>query len=139
LRGDTQGDIVNALLTGIYTKFNAANTFKTAVGGRMFSRYAPQDTPYPFAVLDIVTGIGDWNFTQAFDDVDIQFNLFSQSTSETEIGDLYAKLRVLYDDCALTVVGYTHLLMHYDQYWSFSDPKENIRQYTVQYNILLKS
>ena len=130
---------MNALLTGIYTKFNAANTFKTAVGGRMYTRYAPQGISYPYAVADIVTGLGDWNFDQEFDDIDIQFNLFSQSTSETEIGTLYSTLRALYDDCALTVSGYTHLFMQYDQYWSFSNADENVRQYTVQYNILLKS
>jgi hypothetical protein len=126
------------LLTGIYTKFNVANTFKTAVGGRMYTRYAPQNTAYPFAVADIVTGIGDWDFSYDFDDIDIQFNLFSQSTSETEIGTLYSTLRALYDDCALTIAGYTHLFMQYDQYWSFSNADENIRQYTVQYHILLQ-
>ena len=130
---------MNALLTGIYTKFNAANTFKTAVGSRLYTRYAPQGTAFPYAVLDIVTGIGDWNFTQEFDDIDVQINLYSKSTSETEIGTLYSTLRALYDDCALTVVGYEHLFMQYDQYWSLSNPDENIRQYTVQYNILLKS
>ena len=129
----------NPLLTGIFTKFNVANTFKTAVGGRLFTRYSPQNTPFPYAVLDIVTGIGDWNFTQEFDDVDIQFNLYSKSTSETEIGTLYSTLRALYDDCALTVTGYAHLFMQYNQYWSLSNPDENIRQYTVQYSILLQS
>ena len=130
---------MNALLTGIFTKFNAANTFKTAVGGRMYSRWAPQGTAYPYAVLDIVTGIGDWNFTNSFDDVDIQINLFSESASETEIGTLYSTLRTLYDDCTLTVVGYTSLYMHYDQYWAISDPEDEVRQYTVQYSILLQS
>jgi hypothetical protein len=130
---------MNPLLTGIFTLFNAGNTFKTAVGSRLYTRWAPQNTPFPYAVLDIVTGIGDWNFTQEFDDIDIQFNLYSQSTSETEIGTLYSTLRALYDDCALTVTGYTHLFMQYDQYWSLSNPDENIRQYTVQYNILLQS
>ena len=131
----------NPLLTGIFARFNALpiNTFKTGISGNLFSRYAPQNTPFPYAVLDIVTGIGDWNFTQDFDDVDLQISLFSQSTSETEIGTLYSTLRALYDDCALTVVGYTHLFMQYDQYWSLSNPGENIRQYTVQYNILLQS
>jgi hypothetical protein len=130
---------MNALLTGIYTKFNAGNTFKTAVGGRLYTRYAPQGTTFPYSVLDIVTGIGDWNFDQDFDDIDIQFNLFSQSTSETEIGTLYSTLRALFDDCALTVSGYTHLFMQYDQYWSFFNANENVRQYAVQYSILLKS
>ena len=132
---------MNPLLTGIFTKFNALphNTFYNAISGQLYTRIAPQGTAYPYAVLDIVTGIGDWNFTHEFDDIDIQFNLFGQSTSETEIGDLYTKLRSLYDDCALTVVGYTHLFMQYDQYWSLTNAEDSIRQYTVQYHILLQS
>jgi hypothetical protein len=104
----------------------------------MYTRYAPQNTSFPFAVVDIVSGIGEWDFSYDFDDIDIQFNLFSQSTSETEIGTLYSTLRALYDDCALTIAGYTHLFMQYDQYFSLANPDENIRQYTVQYNILLQ-
>ena len=130
---------MNVLLTGIYTLFNASNTFKTAVDSKMYTRYAPQGTTYPYAIFDIVTGIGDWNFTQEFDDIDVQFNLFSQSSSETEIGTLYSTLRALYDDCTLTVAGYTALFMQYDQYWSSMNVDEEIRQYTVQYNILLQS
>ena len=128
----------SALLTGLYTKFNVANTFKTAVGGRMYTRYAPQNTSFPFAVVDIVSGIGEWDFSYDFDDIDLQFNLFSQSTSEAGVGTLYSTLRALYDDCALTIAGHTHLFMQFDQYWSLSNPDENIRQYTVQYNILLQ-
>lgn len=105
----------------------------------MYSRWAPQNTAFPYAVVNIVTGTGDWNFTQNFDDIDIQFSIFSKSTSETEIGNLLTYLRALYDDTALTVAGYTHLYMQYDQYWSLANPAENIRQYTVQYNILLQS
>jgi len=105
----------------------------------MYTRYAPQNTPFPFAVFRIVSGIGDWNFTHDFDEVDVQFSLFSQSTSESEIGTLLTKLRSLYDDVELTVAGYTNLFMQYDQYWAQFNPDENIRQYVVQYNLLLQS
>lgn len=128
------------LFTGIFTKFTAlpANSFYTALSGRLYSRWAPQNTAFPYAVVDIVSGIGDWNFTNDFDDIDLQISLFSRSTSETEIGNLLTYLRALYDDTALTVTGYTHLFMQYNQYWSLANPDEKIRQYTVQYNILLQ-
>jgi len=130
---------MNALLTAIYNKFTAApvNTLYTALNGRMFTRYAPQGTIFPYAVLDIVSGVSDWTFDYDFDDIDIQFNLFSQSSGETEIGNLLSYLRSLYDDCTLSVSGYTHLFMRYSQYWSLSQPDDSVRQYTVQYRILL--
>lgn len=145
---------MNPLLTAIYTRYNAAiiwtggdiawedspntlwNSAKTATGGRMYTRYAPQGTAFPYTVLDIVAAEAGGTFDHDFDDVDIQFNLFSQSTSEAEIGNMYSYLRSLFDDCALSISGQTFVFMHYDRTWSLSDAENNIRQYAVQYNIL---
>ena len=104
----------------------------------MYSRYAPQNTPFPYAVVFIPTAINDWMFIEKFDDVDVQFNLFSQSTSEVEIGTMLTDLRARYDDTTLTVAGYTFLYCQFDNLWQLSDPEQNIRQYAVQYNILLQ-
>ena len=132
---------MNALLTGIFTAFNAVGptAIHTSLGGRMFTRYAPPDTVYPYAVLTIPASLGWWTFTNDYDEVDVQFNLFSQSTSETEIGTLYTNLRALYDDTTLTVVGFDFLYMQYDMSWQLADPEEDVRQYVIQYNVLLQS
>ena len=132
---------MNALLTGIFSKFNGApeTAIHASLTGRMYSRYAPPNTTYPYAVVTIPAMAGDWDFTSNYDDVDIQFNLYSQSASESEIGTLYTNLRALYDDVTLTVTGYTHLYCQYDTAWMLSDPEENIREYVIQYNILLQS
>jgi len=128
---------LNALLTAIFTRFTGSD-FSSDIGGRMYSRYAPQGVTFPYAVVSIPVGLSDWMFVERFDDVDVQFNLFSQSTSEVEIGTMLTNLRARYDDTTLTVVGYTFLYMQHERSLALSDPELNIRQYSVFYNILLQ-
>ena len=104
----------------------------------MYSRYAPQGVAFPYAVVSIPTALADWMFVEEFDDVDVQFNLFSQSTSEVEIGTMLTDLRARYDDTTLTVAGYTFLYCQYDRAIALSTPELDIRQYSVFYNILLQ-
>ena len=128
---------MNALLTAIFNRFSGSD-FSADIGGRMYSRYAPQGVAFPYAVVSIPFGLSDWMFVERFDDVDVQFNLFSQNTSETEIGTMLTNLRARYDDTTLTVAGYTFLYMQHERSLALSDPELNIRQYSVFYNILLQ-
>lgn len=122
------------ILTAIFTKFTGAD-LSTALGGRMYSRYAPQSTVFPYATVDISTVVSDWTFTEDIEDADVLFNLFSKSTSETEITGLLSNLISLYDDCTLTITGYTHLFMQRDIIRSLANPEYGIRQYSVIYNL----
>gem|GEM_PF-3826373 len=128
---------MNALLTAIFNRFTGSD-FSADIGGRMYSRYAPQGVAFPYAVVSIPFGLSDWMFVERFDDVDVQFNLFSQNTSETEIGTMLTNLRARYDDTTLTVSGYTFLYCQHERSLTLSDPELNIRQYSVFYNILLQ-
>lgn len=122
------------ILTGIFTKFSGS-ALSTALGARMYSRYAPQGTAFPYATVDISSLISDWTFTEDIEDADVLFNLYSKSTSETEITGLLNNLISLYDDCTLTVTGYTPLFMQRDITRSLSNPEYGIRQYSVIYNL----
>ena len=128
------------LLTGIFTAFNALpeNTLHSNLGGRMYSRWAPQGTDYPYAVVHIVAAVNDPDFIDDYDDVDLQFNLISQSASEAEIGTLYENLRSLYDDTTITVAGHIFVYMQYDTSWMLDDADTTIRGWAVQYNVLVQ-
>lgn len=125
--------MIDKVLTGIFTKFTGS-ALSTALGGRMYSRFAPQGTAFPYAVVDVPTSVHGGMFVEDIEDLDVLFNLFSQSKSETEITGLLNNLITLYDDCTLTVTGYTHLFMERDITRSLSDPEYGIRQYSVIYN-----
>ena len=113
---------MNALLTAIFNRFSGSD-FETDIGGRMYTRYAPQGVAFPYAVVTLPFGMSDWMFVEQFDDIDVQFNLFSQSTSEVQIGTMLTNLRARYDDTTLTVTGYTFLYCQFERSIALSDPE----------------
>ena len=131
---------MNVLFTGIYTLFNAGNTFKTAVGGRLYLTVAPQGATYPYAVYQMLGRNYDPDFAEEIEDIDIQFSVFSQNRSATEAGTVLGTLLSLYDYCDLTVTGYRHLSMERGFVWPNNDVTVDppIHGYTIQYQLLLQ-
>jgi len=100
------------LMTAIYTKFNATNDLNTAIGGRLYYKRAPDEKEFPYIVYDIVSDVPDWTFTDTYENVTIQFDIFAiagVSSGQTE--DIYTALKSLYDDCSLSVASNTFLYM----------------------------
>jgi hypothetical protein len=132
------------LFTGLYTEFatTPASSFYTALSGRMYLEEAPQGTAFPYAVYSLVNNSPDHYWTSRFEEATIDFNLYSDSTSgATEITQLYEKLKEQFDDCSLTVSGYSHLRFRRENAWLNKLPSEipdkSIWGYTVQYQVLL--
>ena len=137
--GGVGGD---ALLTGIYELFTETphNTFFTGVGGRLYLNEAPQGVLFPYAVYFLVINVNDFVFNQTmFDDIIIQFNLFSDSESVEQITLLYSYLIALYDWCHLSVVGYDLLKMEREFSYLTKYPTSNVWHYIIDYGILLES
>ncbi|HSW62172.1 MAG TPA: DUF3168 domain-containing protein [Dissulfurispiraceae bacterium] len=101
---------MKALTTSIYGKL-AGSSLDTLIGGRMFKGRAPENTEFPYAVYFVVSDVPDLTFTEHFEDVLLQFSLFSSTSSTTEIEDMYTALKSLYDECALTITGATLVWM----------------------------
>ena len=93
------------LTTGIYTLFNTANDFNTAIGGRLFKGRAPVGTVLPYAIFFVVSDAYDPTFNEDIEDVLIQFSLFSETSSSAEIEDMYIALKSLYDNTSFPVTG----------------------------------
>ena len=96
------------LLAGIMTKFTAS-TVSGNVGGRIYFDQAPDGATYPYIVFSIIVGVPMDTFTEKITDTTIQFDMFSDSSSVTEISTIYANLRALFDDATLTVSSNTFL------------------------------
>lgn len=94
------------LTTAIMTKLSGS-ALDTAIGGRLYDTEAPQGAEYPYVVYLIVSDVADPVFAQGGEDVLLQFSIFSSASSSGEVKDLYANLKTLYDDCALTITGNT--------------------------------
>lgn len=101
---------MNDLLTAIMTKC-AGSALSTAVGGRIFEGEAPDGAAFPYVVFMIVAGSPNDNFTDLIDEIMIQFSLYSISKGLTEITGIYENLKTLFDYCALSISGYSHIGM----------------------------
>lgn len=101
---------------GIYGKFTETtgglhNALYLGLDGRLYHTQADQTTVFPFAVFTFISQGTEYTFTDEFENLVVQFSLFSLQKSSLEIEILRAKLTALYDWSSLTVSGYTHLYM----------------------------
>jgi hypothetical protein len=103
---------MKAFYTALLTKFNtvdgggAHNTFWTDIGGRLYDTEAPADAVYPYCVFTHGGDPAD-DFKDKNDEISIQFSIFSSNPSPNEVDDAMTHLKVLFDDCSLTISGNT--------------------------------
>ena len=100
---------MEAVLTGVWARYNAGNTFKTACTGGLHLESAPQGTSLPYATYQLITGRPEYIFVGNFEIASIQFDIYAQTNLIRQ--DLYTKLIALFDDCRPTVTGYTSIIM----------------------------
>lgn len=98
---------MKSLTTAIYGQL-AGSSLYSDIGGRMFKGRAPEGTDFPYVVYFVVSDVTDLTFTENYEDVLIQFSLFSNASSSGEIEDMFAHLKELYDECALTIPAVSH-------------------------------
>lgn len=90
------------LLTAIYNK-TLNSSLSSYVGGRIYLDRAVAGAQFPYVVYFIISGVPDKTFTEDYEEILIQFSLFSASQSATEITTMYKHLTDLFDECALTI------------------------------------
>jgi hypothetical protein len=135
---------IAALYAGIYAQFVADSDLKTALGGdtarRMYNTKAPQDPDYPYAVFQYISGVPDPTFNTDGEITQFQFSIFHKSDDpldSTTIDDVYTKLCACYDDCDLTVTGYSSIAMTRGVS-NFVPTVDDTQQYVVNYEIMIE-
>ena len=99
------------LTTAIYTRFTGS-ALSTSVGGRLYKGRAPQGVVWPYVVYFVVSDVPFKTFTEDYEDVLLQFSLFSNTPeSTTQVEQMFSDLKTLYDEAILTVTGYTMVWM----------------------------
>jgi len=98
------------LSVGIYNLFTGS-AFATDIGNRFYKGQGPVSATYPYCVYLLPTDIPEYTFSEIYETVMVQFSIFSSAASSTEIEDALTHLKALYDDCALSVTGYTTVWM----------------------------
>lgn len=103
---------ISELSTGIYNYSQVASNFKTSITGRVYNVRAPQSPTYPFVIFfypnDTITHYFNEQTiaSNAILNVGLQFNIYSQNQSTSEINTIAGYLTDRFDFASLTVSGY---------------------------------
>lgn len=136
---------MKALTQAIFAKCAVGTSLHTAIGGRLFKGRAPSSAAYPFIVYEVISDVPTDTFTEHIEEVMIQFSIFSSNRqSADEVEDLFGYLKTLYDNCELTISGYTHILMTRGNASLMSEEvttksgTEEIWHYAVEYTVVMQ-
>lgn len=131
--------MIEAVLVGLISKIDSTD-FNTAIGGRIYDNEAPPQATFPYAVIFTLPFIKNWTFTEEYVKGSIQINIYSNTSANTEIDNIYSKLEALFDPAvganwiSLTIAGYTQVSLIPVFAERFKDEHDKW-QYTVQYDI----
>jgi hypothetical protein len=127
--------------TAITTKFKATsgtpavhNSLYTYVGGRMYNEGAELGAVQPFVVFHELSDVYDYTFTSDFENILIQFNIYTDTLPESNTA--FGYLKDLFDNCDLTISGYTHVYMRRER--SYRMKIDNYFNRIVEYRILIE-
>ena len=135
---------MDALLAAIMTKAGGS-ALSDDVGGRVFldEYHGSGPAVYPYAKFFIVSGVPEKTYSEDYENITVQFSLFSISESAVEIADMYADLTALFDECALTITGYTLIWMKRQNLTTMIDEittpagTATLKHWAVDYEILM--
>lgn len=134
---------MKVLFAGIYTFFSAApaTALNTALGGRFYPHEAPQGATFPYCVYRLISDVPEYAFggSKNISMFRMQFSLYSEKSSSTEVLDLYENLKTLFDGCRLTVTGYTFLSCIRELSILYRFPDTNIWEHHTDYIIGLST
>lgn len=133
---------MNALIAAIKNKYNnsTGHGAYTSINGRCYHNIAPQGATFPYVVYFSVSDVDDLNFTDELEEFLIQFNIFSQSNSALEAGQILENFKSLFDNCNLTVTDWRHIGFQRSLVLPNNDFAQSppIQGYSIQYDVLIE-
>ncbi len=134
---------MNNLKAAFQTKFTALvagahNDFFNDVSGQLYDTQADQDAKLPYAVLTIISDVPDYVFNGKAEDWLVQLSLFSDTSSATEIGNMYAHAKTLFDNATLTITGATQILLEREGSGALVKDDEGVWQMDIDYRVVTK-
>lgn len=96
---------LNALIAGIYTKLNISSITDLVTG--VFHFKAPQGQLYPYITYFIVSDVSDDTFEMWRDDVLLQIDVWSDSNSASEAGNIAKAVAAQMDEASISATGYS--------------------------------
>lgn len=105
--------MLNAFVDAIYEKLAANTALQDEIGGsdsdkKIYNVIARQDATLPYITIGFLTGIpiGVFGDLEDMEDCTIYLNIFSDSGSAKEAGDILDLVKAVLDSTDLTISGY---------------------------------
>jgi len=130
---------MQVLFESLYNKFTGstgAGSLYVELDGHLHFSEVPQGTAYPYGVYHLISNVPSWIFgtdENTMENYIIQFNLYSEKNSSTDINTAFLALTNLYDWCDLDTSGYSNIYMKREL--SNLTKESDIWNYFVQYRI----
>ena len=127
------------LETAIYSTFAGNPAIVAAVTGGMHNTEALSNSTYPRIVFSLPAGLKSNTFSHEYENIQIDFRIYTKSRSSTSLNSIYSLLIGLYDDLKMTVNNYTTVELRRTVYNKTKDETdEMVWIYLVSYKIVLE-
>jgi len=109
-----------------------------ALGGRLYLSEAPQTAAMPYCVYDLISAEPEYHFGFRHETATIQFAIYTDDGSATNALTYGGYLKTLYDNCSLTITGYTHIDFNREQSDRLIRNSETMTwQWSCDYEVLM--
>ena len=133
---------MNQLFEALQTKFDAS-ALALQVNG-LWAYQAPQNCPLPLLTYTLVSDTPDYAWgSHPMEEAVLLINIWQADTIDDDtsglerVSALYELLKTTFDDCVLTIAGYTHLRMARETA-NLLKSVDGGWQYAVNYRITLQ-
>lgn len=129
---------MKVLLEAIITKWKANAALVAACTGGVHRGNAPQRASYPFSLLHLLDQRPEDTFNEFCETAEIQFSIFSDTSSANTVDNVFTNLIALFDYCSLSITGYTHVVMRRTFHTTFKNEEEAVWQCVVKYEVMFQ-
>ena len=131
---------MQSLFVGLFNKFTgstgAGSLYALLGGKKLHPNEAPQGSAYPYGVYYLISDVPEYTFSETIENTLIQFNLFDDDSSATDINTAFTALTTLYDWATISIDGYTSVYMQREL--SYLTKEEDIWNYMIQYRLVFQ-
>ena len=114
--------------------------FYTDMAGRLRLHEARQRETFPYCVYVLLGGSLERFFNaERQEALSIQFSIYSNEPSAANICSYYDNIKLLFDNCSLTITNWTGLWMQRRWAYLTSIEEDDVWHYAVQYRLLIEN
>ena len=107
--------MLNAFIEAVYDALAADTPLQDKIGGsssdrKIYNVIARQDASFPYITIGFLTGVpmGVFGDLTDMEDCTVYVNIFSDSGSAKEAGEILDLVKAVLDDADLTITGYAN-------------------------------